>query len=80
MNLQRVEVQCYSGSSADERPRLVIVDGRKHSVLRLLSQSTEQTVESKDWTTRFTVLTEESLIIELIRTTGGEWYLVSIKD
>ena len=80
MNLQQVEVECYSGSRADEQPRRVTIDGRRHSVMRLLSQNTEQAVESRDLTSRYTVMTEDFLIIELIRTSGDRWYVVSMSD
>jgi hypothetical protein len=80
MNFQQVEVECYSGSRAEERPRRVTIDGRRHSVARLLSQSTEQAVESGELISRYKVITEEFLIIELIRTSGGIWYLVSLND
>ena len=80
MNLQQVEVECYSGSRADEQPRRVTIDGIRHSVMRVLSQSTEQAVESRDLTSRYTVMTEEFLIIELIHTSGDMWYVVSMSD
>jgi hypothetical protein len=80
MKLQQVDVECYSGARADEQPRRVTIEGRRHSVMRLLSESTEQSVESRDLASRYTVLTEEFLIIELVRTNGGIWYLVSMSD
>ena len=37
-----VQVECYAGSRADERPRRVRIEGRQYRVARLLSSSIEQ--------------------------------------
>ena len=79
MNFQRVQVECYSGGRADERPRRVTIDGRVHVVARLLSESVEQASGSTDRVRCFEVLTEEGLTVELIRTSDGNWYLTSIR-
>jgi hypothetical protein len=79
MKHHSVQVDCYSGSRADERPRNVVIDGREHRVTRLLTVSIEEAVESKERVERFTVLTDEGLTIQLIRAESGEWHLVSMR-
>ena len=79
MKFRSVQVECYSGSRADERPRRVVIDGCEHLVAHLLGESIEESAETRERITRFTGLTEEGQTIELIHTEGGEWYLVSIQ-
>lgn len=75
---KRIEVEFYSGSRGDERPRSVTIGGRRHSVLRLLSESIEEpdTVTGpRERTHRYRVLTEDGLVLELFRTGDGGWFL-----
>ncbi|HEV8482402.1 MAG TPA: hypothetical protein VGV87_02495 [Blastocatellia bacterium] len=75
-----IQVECYSGSRADERPHRIVIDGHEHLVTRLLAESIEEGVHAKERVARFTVLTEQGKTIELIRAESGDWYLVSIRD
>jgi hypothetical protein len=74
--MKSIEVECYSGGLADERPRRVVIDGREHFIIRLLNSSIEESIASKEQVHRFTVLTDEGVVIELIRA-GDEWHLES---
>ena len=78
MNSQPIEVESYSGSRADERPRIVTIAGRRHSVARVLSESIEETANpgpGRDRRRRYRVLTEDGLVLDLIRTDDGCWAL-----
>lgn len=77
--LKRVQVESYAGSRADERPRRVIIEGRKHVVARLLHHSIEEHLSGNEQTDRYKVLTVEGVVLELIRAADGEWFLESIK-
>jgi hypothetical protein len=75
--MQRVaiQVECYAGSRADERPRRVLIEGRSHSVARLLSSSIEQSLADTAPTRRFRVITEDGWQLDLICTADGDWFL-----
>ena len=73
--MERIEVECYAGGRADERPRRVIIGGREHRVARLLSASIEESAGSRDRLHRFRVLTEDGKVLVLLRDEDGEWYL-----
>ncbi|HVG18635.1 MAG TPA: hypothetical protein VNI02_06245 [Blastocatellia bacterium] len=75
MKLRRVEVECYAGGRADERPRLVREGGREHIVVRLLGSEVEESLNSKARSYRYRVLTDEGLALSLIRQSDGDWYL-----
>lgn len=75
MKHERIEVECYAGSRADERPRRVRVGNREHVVARLLSSSVCESVESREQVRRYSVLTEEGLLLELALTSDGQWRL-----
>jgi len=75
MKLLPVQVDCYAGSRADERPRRVRIRGREHIVARLLSASVEESLASKSRAHRYRVLTEEGLMLDLVRASDGNWYL-----
>ena len=72
-----IDVECYAGGRADERPRRVIARGRKHVVARLIEATIEESVVSKERSHRYKVLTEEGLVLEVVREGDGKWYLVS---
>jgi hypothetical protein len=80
MKSRRVEVECYAGGRADERPRRVRADNREHTVARLLSSSVEESLDSKARLYRYKVLTGEGLVLELVRQSDGEWYLQSAHE
>jgi hypothetical protein len=80
MEARRVEVECYAGGRADERPRLVRAPGREHLVARLLSSSVEESLDSKARLYRYKVLTVEGLVLDLVRQSDGEWYLQSARE
>jgi hypothetical protein len=75
MKSEPVEVECYNGGRADERPRSVIIGGRRHAVVRLLSESIEESAEKRDRTHRYNILTDDGLVVELVRTADRRWFL-----
>ena len=75
MALRRVRVECYAGTRADETPRRISFDGREHVVSRLLAESIEESLGSSQRTRRYRVLTEEGLVLEVLRTSDGTWYV-----
>lgn len=76
---RRILVECYSGGRADERPRRVYIDGLAHTVARLLGTAIEESFDSSERIFRYTVLTEQGLMLEIKRAADGNWYLVSEK-
>ncbi|MFP5262104.1 MAG: hypothetical protein ACLGJB_09395 [Blastocatellia bacterium] len=75
MKPRRVQVECYAGGRADERPRRVRDGGREHVVVRLLSSSVEESLGSKARSRRYRVLTEAGSVLVLVRRGDGDWYL-----
>jgi hypothetical protein len=75
MKLRRVQVECYAGGRADERPRRVREDDREHVIASLLSSSVEESFRFRARSYRYSVLTEEGLVLVLIRESNGDWYL-----
>ena len=76
MTLRPIIVECYAGSRADETPRRISVDGRAHVVARLLAESVERPL-GLDQQRRYKVLTDEGLVLEVVRSSDGAWRLVS---
>jgi len=70
-----IQVECYAGSRADERPRRVLIEGRPYRVARLLSSSIEQSLADTAPTRRFRVITEDGWQLDLICTADGDWFL-----
>jgi len=77
MNLGSVKVECYAGGRADETPRRITVGGCEHVVARLLAESIEESTASNQQTRRYKVLTNEGLVLEVVRSSDGAWRLVS---
>jgi len=77
MTLRTVRVECYAGGRADETPRRISFDGREHVVARLLAESVEESLAPNQQTRRYKVLTEEGLVLEVVRSSDGVWRLVS---
>ena len=75
MKLRRVQVHCYAGGRADEYPRRVVVDGLEYTVARLLCSSIEEDPKSKERRHRFTVRTEEGIVLEVVKASDDHWYL-----
>jgi len=75
MDLRAITVECYAGSRADERPRRVIIDGREHLVARLLEETLDESSDSKTQRRRFKVLTDEGIVLDVIRSGDGSWYM-----
>ena len=75
MDLRAITVECYAGSRADERPRRVIIDGREHVVVRLLEETLDESSDSKTQRRRFKVLTDEGIVLDVIRSGDGSWYM-----
>ena len=76
MTSEPVEVECYSGGRSDERPRSVTIEGRRHLVARLLSESLEEPDTQAGHRERkrcYRVQTEEGLVLELVRNQDGSW-------
>lgn len=46
-------------------------------VARLLAESIEEAAASNEQTRRYRVLTEEGLVLEVVRSSDGTWGLVS---
>jgi len=70
-----IQVECYAGSRADERPRRVRIEGREHVVARLLSSSVEQSRTANELMRRFRVVTEDGWQLDLVRTAEDDWFL-----
>jgi hypothetical protein len=77
MKLDPISVECYAGGRADERPRRLTIDGREHTVVRLLEESVEESPDTREQTRRYKVLTDEGLILGIQRASDGAWYLNS---
>jgi hypothetical protein len=75
MKLRRVQVECYAGGRADERPRRVRERDREHVVARLLGSSVEEASPPRARIQRYRVLTDEGLELSLVRESNGDWYL-----
>jgi hypothetical protein len=70
-----VQVECYAGGRADERPRRVLIADRWHRVARLLASSHEQALTTAASRRRFLVVTEDGLKLDLVCTASGDWFL-----
>ena len=71
-----VRVECYEGGRADETPRHIIYGEREYVVVRLLAESLEQPLDSKqEMRRRYKVLTDEGLVLEVFRSSDGTWSL-----
>jgi hypothetical protein len=77
MTLRPIRVECYAGGRADETPRRISIDGREHVVARLLAESIEESPASNQQTRRYKILTDEGLVLEVVRSTDGTWCLVT---
>ena len=77
MKQTRAEVECYAGGRADERPRRVRAGGREHVIARLLGSSVEESIDSNGLIHRYRVVTVEGLVLDLVRTSSAEWYLLN---
>lgn len=77
MKLRTVRVECYAGGRANETPRRICFDGREHLVARLLAEAIEESPLSNERTRRYKVLTDEGLVLEVVRLSDGNWVLVS---
>ena len=75
MKTEPIEVCCYSGGRADERPGSVIIRGRRHLVARLLSESIEESVDKRDRSHRYRILSDDGLVLELVQLADGRWFL-----
>lgn len=75
MDLRAITVECYAGSRADERPKRVIIEGREHVVARLLEETLDESSDSKVQRRRFKLLTDEGIVLDVIRSSDGAWYL-----
>jgi hypothetical protein len=77
MKLRTVSVECYAGGRADETPRRITFDGREHLVARLLAESVEDSFAANQQIRRYKVLTDEGLVLEVVRSGDGAWGLVT---
>jgi hypothetical protein len=53
----------------------VIIDGREHLVARLLEETLDESSDSKTQRRRFKVLTDEGIVLDVIRSGDGSWYM-----
>jgi hypothetical protein len=53
----------------------VIIDGREHLVARLLEETLDESSDSKAQRRRFKVLTDEGIVLDVIRSGDGSWYM-----
>lgn len=72
-----IQVECYSGSRADERPRRVTINEREILITNIIGSSVEESINSKERIHRFKVMTEDGSILKLIKSAGESWYLES---
>ncbi len=72
-----IRVECYAGGRSDERPRRVIIENRVYVIARLLAESVEVSLITEAQTRRYKVLTDERLVLEVVRSSDGTWHLVS---
>lgn len=77
MTPEAIEVECYAGGRADERPRSVNVRGKTYRIARLLSESVEEAIESRGRIHRYRLLTNEGIVFEVVRDDDG-WHLIGI--
>jgi hypothetical protein len=77
MTFYPIRVECYAGGRADETPRRISFGGREHVVARLLAESIEEPLESNKQSRRYKVLTDEGVVLEVVRSSDGAWSLVS---
>ncbi|HLG15247.1 MAG TPA: hypothetical protein VJH03_12190 [Blastocatellia bacterium] len=75
--LRRVQVECYAGSRADEYPRRVIDGARAYTVARLLGSSIKEAAGSNDRSCHFTLLTEDGVILNVVKSSDDQWHLDS---
>jgi hypothetical protein len=53
----------------------VIIGGREHLVARLLEETLDESSDSKAQRRRFKVLTDEGIVLDVIRSGDGSWYM-----
>lgn len=72
-----IQVECYAGGRADERPRRLIVGEHKHQITRILEESVEEDMVTRERRSQFTVLADSGLKFVIAREHDGQWYLLS---
>lgn len=77
MTPRPITVECYAGARSDESPRRIHFNRREHVVARVLAESVEEPLSSRQQTRRYKLLTDEGLVLEAVRASDGSWYLVS---
>ena len=75
MRSVEIDVECYSGGRADETPRRISFNDQVHVVTRLLSEAVEQSLATKEEIRRYKVLTDQGVVLEIVRTPAGVWRL-----
>ena len=75
MQRRAVQVECYAGGRADERPRRVRAGTREYWVAQLLSTSVEESFDTKAQVRAYRVLTEDGWILDLTCASDGQWTL-----
>jgi hypothetical protein len=55
----------------------VIIENRVYVIARLLAESVEVSLITEAQTRRYKVLTDEGLVLEVVRSSDGTWHLVS---
>jgi hypothetical protein len=70
-----ITVKFYSGSKAEERPRIVVIDGREYRVKRLISEQLERVLNSNAEIRRYRVLTECGRIFDIAKYPDARWVI-----
>ena len=72
-----VQVECYAGGREAETPRRISLEGKTHTVTRLLAESIEESAVTKEQIRRYKVLTDDGRVLEIVRSSDGVWRLES---
>jgi hypothetical protein len=76
MSRSRIDVECYAGARVYERPRRLFIEGREFRVMRLISESIEESADTNERTHRYKVLIEDGVVLEVLHKENG-WSLDS---
>ena len=77
MTLAPIRVECYAAGRGDERPRRLTIENVVYVVAGVLAESVEESFPTRGRVRRFKILTEEGLVLEVVRMSDGNWYLMS---
>ena len=72
-----IQVECYAGGREAETPRRIGLEGKRHTVTRLLAESIEESAVTKEKIRRYKVLIDNGSVLEIVRSSDGVWRLES---